>query len=179
MELWREREIVFNGRIFNVESGLVELDSGDTARRDIVAHPGGVAIVAEHDCAILLVRQFRVAVGQYVLELPAGTLEGDEKPEERARAELMEETGFVAGALSRVADLYASPGYTTERLLVYLATDLSFAGQRPEREERIEVVQMPVSEVVRHLMNGGFRDAKTIAGLWNVLSRTGRIQAGR
>ncbi len=117
------------------------------------------------DGSVILVRQWRIAVQQHVLELPAGRLEPDETPEARALLELEEEIGYKAGRLEKVAACYCSPGFTDELDHIYLAFDLEKTVARPEPDERIEIVPMTIAEVRAGLESQSFNDGKTIIGL--------------
>ncbi|MFO7663020.1 MAG: NUDIX hydrolase [Chloroflexota bacterium] len=113
-----------------------------------------------------MVRQFRPVIGQWLLEFPAGLLEKDgENPQSRAAAELAEEVGYRAGQWEQVATFYTSPGYSDERLIVFLARDLEYIGANPEESEDIEVVRLPLNEMRKMLAEGQLQDAKTIIGL--------------
>lgn len=178
MAHWSEKKTVYEGSILTVKSGRVALDNGESLAFDLVEHAGGVAVVplleahagnsTGHSLGprVLLVSQPRLAVGELLLEIPAGKREGAEDDlEARAQAELEEETGYRAGRLVQVADFYVSPGYTTERIAIFLAFDLSHVGARPEATEEITVVELPL-DAVWHMLEGGiFQDGKTIVGL--------------
>jgi len=168
METWIEHKRPFTGNIFSIKSGTVRLENGQTAPRDVVEHNGGAAVVAIVDGDVLFVRQFRIAVGKALIELPAGKLEGVENPELRARIELEEETGYRAGKMEQIAHFYTSPGFTAEPLWVYHATDLVKTAQNLEFDEDIELLFIPVDEVKRRLRAGEFEDAKTLIGLLTV-----------
>lgn len=163
---------MFEGRIFEVVSGDAALDDGQSARRDVVVHPGGVAIVAELDDAILFVKQFRIATNSELLELPAGILEPGDTPETRAAIELQEETGYAAAQLTPLASFFVSPGYTTEMIHLFHATGLREVGRQLEEDERIELLLIPRATVRTMLDNGDFKDAKTIIGLHGLFSGT-------
>ncbi len=165
VEKWQTRDKAFVGRVFSVETGTVALEDGRRARRDIVVHNGGVAIAAQYNGRVILVKQFRVAIKQEILELPAGTVEGTENPRDRAAIELQEETGYRAAHLDLVADYYVSPGYTTERMRIFVADGLDDVGQSLDGDEQIEVVLLPLAEAQMLLARGEFRDSKTIIGL--------------
>ena len=168
METWIEYKRPFTGNIFSIKSGSVRLRDGQTAPRDVVEHSGGAAVVAIVDDCVLFVRQFRIAIGRYLLELPAGKLEGKEDPVQRARIELEEETGYRAGKMEQIAHFYTSPGFTDEALWVYQATELQKTAQNLEFDEDIELLFIPVDEVRERLYAGEFEDAKTLIGLLTV-----------
>ena len=171
IETWLNKQTVYNGRIFTVQSGQAAVSNGSVAQRDMVAHDGGVAVVPLLGNTVLLVRQFRIVVGQSLLELPAGRREGDEDPARRAALELEEETGYRAGELSLLSTYYSSAGFTNERMHIYLAVDLTPVPPRPEPDEEIEIVPVLLSEARRMLDAGEFEDAKTIVGLRELLAR--------
>jgi ADP-ribose pyrophosphatase len=171
IEIWLNKQTVYNGRIFSVQSGQAALSNGGVAQRDMVTHDGGVAVVPLLGSSVLLIRQFRIVVGQMMLELPAGRREGDEDPVRRAALELEEEIGYRAGELSLLSTYYSSAGFTNERMHIYLAADLTPVPPRPEPDEEIEVVPLSLSEVGRMLDAGAFEDAKTIIGLRELLAR--------
>lgn len=171
MAEWIEKKTVYEGSILTVKSGRVLMDNGESVAFDLVEHAGGVAVVPLLDESVLLVRQPRMAVEQDLLEIPAGKREGaDDDVEERARAELEEETGYRAGRLVKVADFFVSPGFSTERIVVYLGFDLTHVGAHPESTEDIALVRLPLDEVRRMLAEGHFRDSKTIIGLYALLA---------
>jgi ADP-ribose diphosphatase len=133
--------------------------------REVVEHPGAAVIFPVHsDGGIVLVRQFRHAVGQTLLELPAGTLEPGEAPEACAARELMEETGFRAGKLDPLGIVYSSPGVLGEAMHFFLARDLQACGQDLDPGEKIEVVSLTVSELWDGIRSGDVRDGKTVVG---------------
>jgi ADP-ribose pyrophosphatase len=147
---------------------------GSTASREIVGHPGAVAILAlDDEDRVLLVRQWRAAAGRAMLEIPAGTLDLDEagttEPHaDAARRELEEETGFRAGSWRLLASFWTAPGFASELMHLYLATGLSAAHQDrlgPDEDERLHLVRLPWREALALATNGGIVDAKSILGL--------------
>lgn len=171
-ERWRTRRQRFNGRIFSVSSGQALLEDGTVTRRDVVEHPGGVAIVAEVAGDILFGRQFRIAINEAILELPAGILEPGDTPARRAAAELREETGYAATNFSLLTSFFVSPGYTTEQIHLFHATGLREVGRGLEEDEQIELLRIPRETVRQMLDDGTFVDAKTIIGLHFFFART-------
>lgn len=161
-----ESNTIYKGRLFNVRVDKVLTSWGRSTIREIVEHPGAVVIIPLLDEeSVVLVSQYRHAVGKVLLELPAGTLEAGEDPERCARRELEEETGFIAGRVEKVATLYLAPGYSTEKVHLYVASDLKKVGQKLEPDERIRTVVLKIDEVVEMIMKGGIEDAKTVAGI--------------
>jgi ADP-ribose pyrophosphatase len=149
-----DREVAFKGKIFDV----VRKDG-----MEIVQHDDAVAIVAVSGGHVTLVRQERVATGGKVLELPAGLLEEGESPLESARRELREETGLHGGQWVEVAAFFTSPGFTDERIHLFVATDLEEGEAAPEETEDIELVRVPLDEVPSLVEE--IEDGKTLAGL--------------
>jgi ADP-ribose pyrophosphatase len=160
---------VFAGKLLKVRVDEVALPTGRRATREIVEHPGAVAIVAlrgeGEEEQIVLVRQFRKAVEESLLEIPAGTLEPNEEPLACAQRELLEETGFVAQRWEHLQTFYTAPGFCTEKMWLYLARDLRPAPHRPELDEQIELGFYSRSRVKELLRAQQIRDAKTLVGL--------------
>jgi ADP-ribose pyrophosphatase len=157
---------LYEGRVVNLRVDTVRLADGKTATREVVEHHGAVAMVALlPGPQVLLVRQWRYAAGEELLEIPAGTLESGEQPLDCARRELIEETGYKAGRLEPLAAFYTTPGFTTELMRVFLATDLTPARAAPDEDERIEVTPVAWDEAVAMCLDGRIRDGKTIAGI--------------
>jgi len=153
MEQWTESKRVFEGRIFNVRAGQARLADGVLAPREVVEHPGGVGIVPVLDGRVALIRQYRIAVGDTVLEIPAGKLEPGEEPVERA------------GRLVPAGSIYASAGYTSERIYLFLAFDLEHVGQALEFDERIAPAELALEDLARMLREHAIEDAKTVVAL--------------
>lgn len=151
---------------FRVEEILRKSATGETQARAVVRHPGAVTILpmvdADHVC---LIRNFRVAVGQTLIELPAGTLEAGETVESTAARELIEETGFRAGRLTGLHDFYLSPGVLDERMHLFLAEELDEVGAAREAGEEIENLVVPWHRAIQMVFDREIRDAKTIVGL--------------
>lgn len=161
-----ESHTLYRGRVVTLRIDTVRLPNGSTARREIVEHHGAVAIVPLLNReTVLLIRQYRQAVGETLLEIPAGTLEIDEPPDTCARRELQEETGYTARQMRLLFSQYLAPGYSQEVLHVYLAEDLVPAVQRLDEDELVELVPTPLREVERMILEGAIKDSKTIAGL--------------
>src|SRR5258707_10459926 len=164
---------VFEGRVF---SGSVDnvREGGKTYTREVVHHSGRAVILpAFEDGTICLVRQYRHPAVRYLLELPAGTLNDKERPEEGAARELEEELGLVAGKLEKLAEFFVSPGFCEEKMWLYLATDLTETAQRLEDDELIEVVRLPIDRALQMITDGEIEDAKTIIGLMLAAPRLG------
>ena len=168
LEHVRETETTFSGRIFSTRLLDVELSDGSHASREIVDHHGGAGVVAFQDGKVCLVRQYRVALGQMTLEIPAGKLEEGEEPADCAARELAEETGLVASSLELVAKAWGSPGFTNECTHVFVANDLTQGDSHPDEGEFVRRAWLPVDDVVAAIKVGLIRDAKTIIGIFAV-----------
>lgn len=169
VESWIRSKQEYKGRIFSVRAGKVSLDDLTEAQREVVEHPGGVAIVPVIDDSVILIRQFRISIECEILELPAGRLEDEEAPESCANRELEEETGYHAGKLIRVASYYSSVGFTNEKMYIFLAFQLQKTERKSEWDERIQKVKIPIGEIESKLANKEFEDSKTIIGLREML----------
>ena len=170
-----ESRVVHEGRTMTFRVDTIERPDGSRHRREIVGHPGAVAIVAldEADC-LLLVRQFRTAAGRLLLEIPAGTLDVDEatgtveEPDGAARRELEEETGFRARTWRALGSFWTAPGFATERMHLYLASDLVSADEdrlSPDEDEALTLVRLPWLEALAAAEDGRIADAKSIVGI--------------
>lgn len=167
-------DVVWTGRIFNVDRLQVQLPDGRNAIRDVVRHPGAVAIVALTDEGhICLVRQYRTALGRVTVEIPAGKLDPGEDPLECASRELLEETGMLAEKIAYLTTIATSDGFTDELIHIYMATGLSFSKSSPDADEFINVDLVEVGELVDAVLDGRIEDAKTVVGalLCDAISR--------
>jgi ADP-ribose diphosphatase len=160
-----ESRTAWEGRIAKVRIDRFRYDDGEEAEREIVEHPGSVAVVAHDGERLFLVRQPREAVGkEALLELPAGKLDEEgESPLDTAKRELAEEIGKGARSWERLTSFYTSPGFVDEECHVFLATDLYEEQAEPPEDERIEVVEVPLTELDSVIRD--CRDAKSLAGL--------------
>jgi ADP-ribose pyrophosphatase len=168
-------EVIKQGRILEFRIDTVEAADGHRSTRDIAGHPGGVAVVAiDDEDRVLLVRQWRHATDGALLEIPAGTLDrqADGSIENHAGAaarELEEETGSLAGTWRYLGSFWTAPGFTSELMHLYLATDLRAAdagGLGPDEDERLELYPIPFAEAVAMAERGELRDAKSLIGLF-------------
>ena len=166
MEKTISSRLLHEGRHFSFLQDEVELPNGLRTHRDIVRHPGAVAIVPVlPDGRVVLVRQYRYAVGKPLLEIPAGTLEEGEDPLECARRELGEETGYEASELMALLSCYMAPGYSDEVIHFFEARGLRSVGMSPEEDESIEVEVYEIGEITKMMDNNAIEDAKTIIGI--------------
>jgi ADP-ribose pyrophosphatase len=162
-------EKIYSGQVINVALHEVSLPDGTQAKRELVQHPGAAAIVAlAPRRKVLLVRQFRIAAGQILSEIPAGTLRPNEPPERCAIRELQEETGYRPGKLESLGGFYVAPGYTTEYIHLYLATDLIESRLDGDADEFIEVQQISLRKALTMVEQGEIEDGKSIIGLLRV-----------
>lgn len=165
-----ERQVIYNGKIIDLEVHKVELQDGSTSERELVYHHGAVAVCAvTPEQEVLLVKQYRKPVEKPLLEIPAGKLESDEEREQAALRELEEETGYVAQNLEYVTDMYGSPGFSNEKLTIYFSDQLSEGTLNLDDDEFVELVKLPITEVKNMLANHEFEDAKTIIALQHLL----------
>src|SRR2546422_8447025 len=164
---------VFSGRVFDVTVDTVR-EGDQTYVRDVVHHPGSAVILpAFDDGTIALVRQYRHPAVRYLFELPAGTLNDRERPEHGAARELEEELGVVAGKLEKLCEFFVSPGFLSEKMWLYLATELRETKQRLEDDEAIEIVRVSLDRALQMITDGEIEDAKTIIGLLLAAPRLG------
>ncbi len=171
------REEIFRGSVFRLEKRRVKGPPG-TFVRDIVVHPGAVVLVPILGGDVLFVRQWRHPMG-YLTELPAGTLEAGVEPIETAGREIREETGCRAGRLVPLGRAYAAPGYSTELLHFFLATDLVADPLPSDADEDIEILRLPLAEALGRARAGAFEDAKTELGLLLASPHLPGIREGR
>lgn len=161
-----DSQMMYDGRIIKVYKDNVELADGKKSFREVVRHSGGVVILAIKDYdKILLVKQYRYPIGETVLELPAGKLEKGEDPFEAAKRELEEETGYCANKWTDLGYINTSPGFSDEKLYLYLAQDLEYTHCHPDEGEIIQVFEYKYDDVLKMIDNGEINDAKTICGL--------------
>ena len=166
MEERQASELVFDGRLIQVRRDTVRIEGGRLTIREVVAHPGAVGILPlTGDGRIVLVRQFRYAVGRALLEIPAGTREPGEAPEVTARRELLEETGYRAGRLEELARFYTSPGWADEEIVLFRARALELAGPSPAPDEILDVHAARPDEIPGLMRDGLVADAKTITAV--------------
>ena len=151
---------------FEVQRRRVTMPGGRVVDREMVVHPGAVVILpALDDGSVVLIRNYRFAVGETLLELPAGTLEADEDPRDCAARELEEETGYRAATIEPLGEFYTSPGLLSERMCAFVATDLTQVGQRLDETEEIEVAVHAQDKIRQLLADGALHDGKTLAVL--------------
>ena len=160
------QETVYEGVIVNVRRDKARLMDGRITNREVVEHPGGVAVFAMDDQGrVALVRQYRYPMGEETLELPAGKLEPGEDPRDSGLRELAEETGLVPGTFEDMGCLYSSPGILAERIYLYFAKDLTQGPTHPDDGEFVETVWLPYQDLVDKARRGEIKDGKTLVGI--------------
>lgn len=164
MERIRSEEI-YKGRVVTLRKDTLRTPEGKELHREVVAHPGAVVVIAEHEGELLFVSQYRYAAGEEMLELVAGTCEPGEDPLVTAGRELQEEAGYKAGRLTKIGEFYSAPGFCSELLHLYLAEELTPSRLPGDEDEQIEVVRHPLQAALQMALEGRLRDAKTLAGV--------------
>lgn len=158
-------EKIYEGKILNLRIDTVELPDKKYSKREIVEHPGAVAIVPiTEEGEVILVKQYRKAVEKELLEIPAGKLEIGEEPRETAIRELKEETGFSSAKIEYITEFYTSAGFTNEKMHLFLATELTEGAAEPEKDEYIEVIKLDLETLIDKVLKGEILDSKTIIG---------------
>ena len=163
-------QLIYEGRAVKLRVDTVEMPGGRKTTREIVEHDECVAVVAiDAESNVILVSQFRKPVEKELLEIPAGGIEPGEDPVAAVRRELREETGYLPRKVDRLGGFYSAPGFCTEYLYLYLATDLVPSPLQAEDTENIRLVRVPVSQITSLITSGAICDAKSIAGLLTFL----------
>ena len=163
---------IYKGKVVTLNIDTVTLPNGVTADLEIIRHPGAAAVVPmKEDGRVVMIRQFRHAAGGFIFEIPAGKLHPNEDPLQCASRELEEEIGYRATSLELLSSILTAPGFADEVIHVYKATGLTKGRQQLDRDEVLEVIEMPLSDAMRKIEDGTIRDAKTIVGLQAVYLR--------
>lgn len=165
MEKCIERKRIYTGKILSLNVDRIEMENGERSFREYVMHRGAVAAIPVLDDRIIFVKQYRYAVNEYLIEIPAGTMEIGEKPEETLKRELVEEIGFNPGRLTHLLSYFSTPGFTNEILHLFIAEDLKEEKGGKDPDEEIEVVSYDFKETFNMLKEGKIKDGKTIIGL--------------
>lgn len=164
------KESIYKGAIIDLEVHDIELPDGQTSKRELVYHNGAVAVCAINpDNQVILVRQYRKPAEKTLLEIPAGKLEINEDRESAAKRELEEETGYIAENLELITEMYGSPGFSNEKISIYLAKDLKIGEMNLDDDEFIEIETYNIEEITVMLQNKEIEDAKTIIALQYLL----------
>lgn len=157
---------IYEGRIVNLRVDEVVLPDGKATSREVVEYAGAVAVVPVNEKGeLLLVRQYRYAVGETLLEIPAGKIERGEDYASSAARELAEETGYESGNLKHLISFYSTPGFTNEQIHLFLATELTLKVQNLDEDEFIEVETVNMKKAAEMIMSGEICDAKSVAGI--------------
>lgn len=169
------QETAFQGKLLRLDVLKVKLQDGREARREIVHHPNAVCVVLVTAAGrTVLVRQFRKPIEGLILEVPAGKIDPGEEPEAAARRELLEEVGMTSGKLERLLDFYTTPGFCTELMTCFLATEAVLGAAQLDEGEFLEQVEMDFDEAVQLASQGGIRDAKSVVAILAAARRLGR-----
>lgn len=159
-------KLIYAGRVVSLYLETVTLPNGATVELEVIHHPGAAAVVpVQEDGSVLLIHQYRHAVGGYIYELPAGKLDPGEEPRDCAARELEEEIGLRASSLEHLVTFYTTPGFTDEVIYIYEARGLTPGRQKLDTDEVLQVVAFPLEEALAKIRDGTIRDGKTIVGL--------------
>ncbi|MBM4139041.1 MAG: NUDIX hydrolase [Nitrospira sp.] len=166
---------IYTGKVVTLNIDTVQLPNGVTVDLETIRHPGAAAVVpVKDDGTVVLIKQFRHAAGGFIYEIPAGKLHPGEDPVHCASRELEEEVGYRASLFELLSSILTAPGFADEVIHVYQATGLTKGWQQLDRDEVLDVIEMPLAEAVGKIADGTIRDAKTIVGLQAVYLRTHR-----
>lgn len=166
---------IYAGKVVTLNIDTVQLPNGETVELETIRHPGAAAVVpVKDDGTVVLIRQFRHAASGFIYEIPAGKLHPGEDPLHCASRELEEEVGYRASSFELLSSIFTAPGFADEVIHVYKATGLTKGRQQLDRDEVLDVIEMPLTEAVARIEDGTIRDAKTIVGLQAVYLRTRR-----
>jgi ADP-ribose pyrophosphatase len=158
---------IYRGKVISVSLDQVQLPNGKEATREIVRHPGAVAVIAvTEDNKLVMVRQFRKPLEKTILEIPAGKLEKGEDPLHCANRELQEETGYTAKEMNHVVSFYTSPGFADEMLYIYEAIGLITGEAKPDDDEFVDLHTLTLEEAFKSIRNGEIVDAKTVFAVY-------------
>lgn len=161
------KDTLYEGRVFKLLRENVTLNNGVTVDLDIIHHPGASAIIPlSGNDNVILIKQYRHAIGDFIWEIPAGTLDPNETPIECARRELIEEIGSSANTWEKLGEITPVPGYSNERIHMFLAADLVPAKQDLDKDEVLDVHEIPIGRAIEMIHEGAIQDSKTISGLF-------------
>jgi len=155
-------EKIYDGRVINLRVDTVELPNRKYAKREIVEHKGAVAILALEENKMILIKQYRKAAEDFLIEVPAGKIEHGEDPINCASRELLEETGYIPKKLEQLCEFYTTPGFSNEKIYLFLASDLTFSEQDLDEDEFIIVEKVDIMEALQMIERSEIVDAKTI-----------------
>lgn len=166
----KKSDVLFKGKVLDLKVDEIEYESGNKGIREIAVHPGGAVVIPiTKDGKLILVTQFRYPIQKVSMEFPAGKLDKGEDPLICAERELEEETGFKAGKIHKLGEIYTTPGYSTELLHLYVAQDLTAGDhKREEGELGMELFELTMDEVEEKIASGEIKDSKTICGVYHL-----------
>lgn len=168
-------ERMYNGKIINLDRLTVKLPDGSTATREVIRHPGAALIVPiTDDGYVIMVRQFRKPVEKACLEMPAGKLDAGEEPLRCAERELEEETGYKAEKIEYILTIDTTPGFSDEKIHIYVASGLKPGRFMPDSDEFLEVEKVKIDELIKMIYEGKINDAKTIIGAFIAQGRVNK-----
>lgn len=167
--------MAWQGSSWQLQVATITLPNGATLEKGIIDHPGSVVLVPMQADQVMMLRQYRLALGQVILELPAGTRHHDESWLDCAQRELREETGFRAGQFIPLGEVWPAPGITNELMAVFLATELTPDPLAADVDEQIEVQSMPLATLLPMTLNGQLQDAKSIVGILRAAAHVGML----
>lgn len=162
IEVTESVQPIFQGKVISLQVDTVRLPDGSTATREVVKHPGAVAVLALHEDKMVVVEQYRAALGRSQVEVPAGKLDPGEDVWDAARRELQEETGYAAGRIRHLYSCYTSPGFADEMIHLFIADDLTEGDASPDDDEFLESFEITLPQALRLIESGAISDAKTI-----------------
>lgn len=167
------KQPIYKGKILDLSIETVRLPNGATADVELIAHPGAAAVVPfTDDRTVIMIRQYRHAVGGVIYEIPAGTLRPGEDPRDCARREVEEEIGYKVGTLEPLVSLLTTPGFTNEIIHMFCGKDLTPGTQNLGADEVLEIIELPLARAMTLIKDGTINDAKTIIGLQTVYLKT-------
>ncbi|NGZ09938.1 MAG: NUDIX hydrolase [Nitrospira sp. LK70] len=163
---------IYSGKVITLNIDTVQLPNGVTVDLETIRHPGAAAVVpVKDDGTVVLIRQFRHAAGGFIYEIPAGKLAPGEDPLDCAARELEEEVGYRASSFELLSSIFTAPGFADEVIHVYKAMGLTKGRQHLDRDEVLEIIEMPLHQAIARIQDGTIRDGKTIVGLQAVFIR--------
>jgi ADP-ribose pyrophosphatase len=163
---------IYTGKVVTLNVDTVQLPNGFTVDLETIRHPGAAAVVPlKDDGTVVMIRQFRHAAGGFIYEIPAGKLDRGEEPLKCAARELEEEVGYRAASFELLSSIFTAPGFADEVIHVYKASGLTKGTQHLDRDEVLEIIEMPLSDAIKKIQDGTIRDGKTIIGLQAVYIR--------
>ncbi|WP_018755234.1 NUDIX domain-containing protein [Paenibacillus terrigena] len=176
-EITLSTEPIFQGRVISLQVDTVRLPDGNTAKREIVKHPGAVGVLALLPEGMLVVEQYRKPLGRSLVEIPAGKLDAGEDPMDAARRELEEETGYRCGQIRHHSSFYTSPGFADEMIHLYIAEELGQGERNLDEDEFVDAKVITLAQAEQYIVDGRIQDAKTMMAVyaWKLYTLTGQI----